>query len=75
MYETPDNTVTKKTGDTASNKLGDTARKQPSPALAGWQHTMGWRPPSPELGDRWRPSTNWLPSAPDLTSPLPNKPK
>ena len=40
-----------------------------SPDLAGWQHTMGWRPPAPEIGDRWRPSTNWLPSTPDLISP------
>ena len=47
-----------KPGETASNKPGDTARKRPSLDLVDWQHTMGWRPPSPEIGDRWRPSTN-----------------
>ena len=63
-----------KSGDTASNNPSDTARKRPLPDLAGWQHTMGWRPPSPEIGDRRRFSTNWLPSATDLISPPPNKP-
>ena len=70
----PDNTV-RKPGDTASYNPGDTARKRSSTDLAGWQHTMGWRPPSPGIDDRWRPSTNWLPSAPDLASPPPNKSK
>ena len=41
----------------------------------GLQHTISWRPPSPEISDRWHPFTNWLPSAPSLTLPPPKKPK
>ena len=51
----PGDTARKQPGDTASNKPGDTARKPPVLDLAGWQHTMGWRPPSPRIGDRMAP--------------------
>ena len=54
----------KQPGDTArkttwrhsqKNNLATQPEKQPSPDLAGWQHIMGWRPPSPGIGDRMAP--------------------
>ena len=54
----------KQPGDTArkttwrhsqKNNLATQPEKQPLPDLAGWQHTIGWRPPSPGIGDRMAP--------------------
>ena len=69
MHAKPDDTARK------TDYLAPLSETKPSPNdPAGWHHTMSWRPPLLEIGDRWRLSTNWLPSASNLTSP-PIEPK
>ena len=50
-------------------------KKSSSTDLAGWQHTVGWRPPSLGIGDKWHPSINWPLSTQNLTSPSLKEPK
>ena len=60
----PGDTARKQPGDKArkttwrhsqKNNLATQPEKLPVLDLAGWQHTMGWRPPSPGIGDRMAP--------------------
>ena len=52
----PGNTARKTTQrQSQKNNLATQPEKRPSPDLAGWQHTMGWRLPSPGIGDRMAP--------------------
>ena len=60
----PGDTTRKQAGVTArkttwrhsqKNHLATQPEKPPVLDLAGWQHTMGWRPPSPGIGDRMAP--------------------
>ena len=57
----PGDTARKQPGDTARKttwrrsqkiNLATQPEKPPVLDLAGWQHTMGWRPLSPGIGDR-----------------------
>ena len=54
--KTPGDTTRKTTWrHSQKNNLATQPEKRPSPDLASWQHTMGWRPPSPGIGDRMAP--------------------